>query len=209
MITTPKNDVDMCRPRTKDLDKAPVSLWIAPEEARAIMAKLILDGTYKKDQVKLSNYRLANGKNKDDGYIVRVIAIKGIHPELENPLTEEEIKAMEAEDKRQKKLAKQRKGLVLKLNAPIAVGSDKWDVLDVQANNERTKLFYLMKTGKNKFAIGHAPFTKSYKNVTIIKTYEKEDAEEESFANFTLQCNLMCTHGLNFDGSDIFIPMAS
>ena len=198
----------MCRPRTRDLDKADITLWLPVEEARARMARFILEGLYTKAQIKLSNYRLANGKNKDDGYIAKVIATKGIHPELENPLSEEELAAIKAEEERQKALAKKRKGLKLKLDSPIPVGDEKWNVLDVQANNERTKLFYLMKTGKNKFAISYAPFTKNYKNVIIIKTYEKEDAEDKSFSDFTLQYNLMNSLGKNPNDSDIFIPIS-
>lgn len=199
----------MCRPRTKDLDKADITLWLPVEEARAKMAKFILDGLYTKGQIKLSNYRLANGKNKDDGYIAKVIATRGIHPELENPLSEEELAAIKAEEERQKALAKKRKGLKLKLDSPIPVGDEKWNILDVYDNKEHTKLFYLMKTGRSKYAIGHAPFNKSYKNITIIKTYEGDEAEDMSFANYTLQYNLMNTLGKNPNDSDIFIPVNS
>ena len=57
--------------------------WIPVDEAKAKIAELIENGTYTKEQIKKSSNVFANRKNKDDGYICRVMVEAGIHPELE------------------------------------------------------------------------------------------------------------------------------
>lgn len=65
-----------------DTTFAAVSTWIAIADAKAKRAELIAQGIDKK-QVKLSSYRWKNIKNHDEGYICRVLVVKGLRPELE------------------------------------------------------------------------------------------------------------------------------
>lgn len=63
-----------------------ISEWMRVDQANDWMQCLITEGTYTKKQLKKSSPRFANGKDKTDGYEVRVIAVSGIHPELEKAI---------------------------------------------------------------------------------------------------------------------------
>lgn len=60
-----------------------LTTWIPVDEAKAMIKRLIEEGKYNKTQIKKSSNLFANRKDKTDGYICRVLAIAGIHPELE------------------------------------------------------------------------------------------------------------------------------
>jgi hypothetical protein len=60
-----------------------ISEWMVPSQATDWIKSLITEGSYKKGEIKKSSPRFANGKDKADGYEVRVIAVAGIKPELE------------------------------------------------------------------------------------------------------------------------------
>ncbi len=57
--------------------------WMKSEVATDFIAQAITEGSYKKGQIKKGAPRFANGKDKTEGYEVRVVAVSGIHPELE------------------------------------------------------------------------------------------------------------------------------
>ena len=57
--------------------------WIPLDDAKAKIAELIENGTYTKEQIKKSSNVFANRKDKSEGYLCRVMAEAGIHPELE------------------------------------------------------------------------------------------------------------------------------
>lgn len=57
--------------------------WMKVEVANDFIAQAIAEGSYKKGQIKKSSPRFANKKDKTDGYECRVVAISGIHPEIE------------------------------------------------------------------------------------------------------------------------------
>lgn len=61
---------------------AAVTTWISIADAKAKRTELIAQGIDKK-QVKLSSYRWKNIKDHSEGYICRVLVIKGLRPELE------------------------------------------------------------------------------------------------------------------------------
>lgn len=61
---------------------AAVTTWIAIADAKAKRAELIAQGIDKK-QVKLSSYRWKNIKDHSEGYICRVLVVKGLRPEME------------------------------------------------------------------------------------------------------------------------------
>lgn len=67
---------------TNTIEFAAVTTWISIVDAKAKRAELIADGLDKK-QVKLSSYRWKNVKNHDEGYICRVLVVKGLRPEME------------------------------------------------------------------------------------------------------------------------------
>lgn len=60
-----------------------ISDWMKADIATDWIQSLITEGSYKKGQIKKGSPRFANKKDKSDGYEVRVIAVSGIHPELE------------------------------------------------------------------------------------------------------------------------------
>lgn len=57
--------------------------WIPVDEAKAKIAELIENGTFRKTQIKKSSNLFANRKDKSEGYVCRVLIEEGIHPELE------------------------------------------------------------------------------------------------------------------------------
>ena len=65
-----------------DTTFAAVTTWISIADAKAKRAELIAQGIDKK-QVKLSSYRWKNIKDHSEGYICRVLIVKGLRPELE------------------------------------------------------------------------------------------------------------------------------
>lgn len=67
---------------TNTTEFAAVTTWIAIADAKAKRKELIANGLDKK-QVKLSSYRWKNVKNHDEGYICRVLVVKGLRPEME------------------------------------------------------------------------------------------------------------------------------
>lgn len=60
-----------------------VSPWIALEAADELIKKFVSEGTFERNELKKSSRKFANGKDKADGYLVRVLAVSGKHPELE------------------------------------------------------------------------------------------------------------------------------
>lgn len=67
----------------QDVTFAIISDWVSTAQAKDIMNDLIGREVFTKKQVKKSGYLFANGKDKTDGYICRVLAVTGLHPELE------------------------------------------------------------------------------------------------------------------------------
>lgn len=60
-----------------------VSPWITLEAADELIKKFVSEGTFERNELKKSSRKFANGKDKTDGYLVRVLAVSGKHPELE------------------------------------------------------------------------------------------------------------------------------
>lgn len=60
-----------------------VSAWISTADATKLIEKFINEGTYTKNELKKSSCKFANGKDKSEGYLCRVLAVAGKHPELE------------------------------------------------------------------------------------------------------------------------------
>ena len=81
-----------------------ITTWIPVDEAKAKIAELIENGTYTKGQIKKSSNLFTNKKDKSDGYVCRVLAEAGIHPELElkkepkktKKVTKKKVEATEA-----------------------------------------------------------------------------------------------------------------
>lgn len=53
----------------------PITGWISTDEATKVIKEHIASEQFdiKKGEIKKSSYRFANGKNKDDGYICKVL----------------------------------------------------------------------------------------------------------------------------------------
>lgn len=60
-----------------------ITAWIPTAEATEVIKSLIADGTFEKGQIRKSSYRFTNSKDKSEGYICRVVAEAGVHPEME------------------------------------------------------------------------------------------------------------------------------
>lgn len=60
-----------------------ISGWMKSEVATDWIKSLITEGTFQKGQIKKGSPRFANKKDKTDGYEVRVVAVSGLHTELE------------------------------------------------------------------------------------------------------------------------------
>ena len=60
-----------------------ISDWMTTAQAKEMMNDLVGREIFTKKQIKKSGYLFANGKDKSDGYICRVLAVTGIHPEME------------------------------------------------------------------------------------------------------------------------------
>lgn len=74
-----------------------ITNWIKKEEAQAKVKELIANGTYAKGQIKLSSYRWADLKDHSKGYVARIHAVAGVHPELELGLTGKKKKLQKVE----------------------------------------------------------------------------------------------------------------
>lgn len=60
-----------------------LTTWIPVDEAKAMIKSLIEEGKYNKNQIKKSSNIFANRKDKSEGYLCRVLAEEGLHPDLE------------------------------------------------------------------------------------------------------------------------------
>lgn len=69
-----------------------LTTWIPVDDAKKMIKELIEQGKYQKNQIKKSSNLFANKKDKSDGYVCRVLAEAGIHPELEIKKEKKSIK---------------------------------------------------------------------------------------------------------------------
>lgn len=60
-----------------------LTTWIPVDEAKTMIKTLIEEGKYNKNQIKKSSNIFANRKDKSEGYLCRVLAEEGLHPDLE------------------------------------------------------------------------------------------------------------------------------
>lgn len=64
-------------------NSANLTSWIPVAEAAEMIKSLLADGTYAKGEIKKSSCKWADSSDHSKGYLCRVIALKGLHPELE------------------------------------------------------------------------------------------------------------------------------
>lgn len=169
------------------------------------MLELIKNKTYKQAEIRLSSQRFANKKDKSDGYETKVLVQPGIHPELESGLTYSHGTPRVVNKEVKEKIAKKEKPYG-KLNfvAPVKIDGANYQILEVMNNKDRTKLFYWLRN-KERYVICDSPYDKNYRDVRIIRSYEGEEAAEDSFANWTMQLNFLATTAKNPVGSDCII----
>ncbi|MBR2506525.1 MAG: hypothetical protein IKB70_06340 [Bacilli bacterium] len=77
-----------------------LTTWIPVDDAKKMIKELIEQGKYEKHQIKKSSNLFANRKDKTDGYICRVLAEAGIHPELEIKKEEKKTKRVKKTEER-------------------------------------------------------------------------------------------------------------
>lgn len=77
-----------------------LTTWIPVDDAKKMIKELIEQGKYEKHQIKKSSNLFANRKDKTDGYICRVLAETGIHPELEIKKEEKKTKRVKKTEER-------------------------------------------------------------------------------------------------------------
>ena len=168
-----------------------ISGWINVLDARARMKELIANGTYTRDQIRLSSQRFANKKDKTDGYEAKVLVVPGLHPELETGLSYSHgtpkvvNKTLKEQIKNKQPLDK------IKLNANVKVGDNKYQILEVVNNKSRTKLYYWLRGIHDTFVIAQSPYNKDYMNLSIIQ--ENGQDSEQSFCDWTRLCNSVST----------------
>lgn len=109
--------------------------WIPVDDAKAMIKDLIEQGKYEKHQIKKSSNLFANRKDKSEGYICRVLAEAGIHPELE-------IQKPEKVTKRAKKAA------VIAQVAQDAPVDNRRYVVQAEPIGEKEGLFLIDQGGK-------------------------------------------------------------
>lgn len=109
--------------------------WIPVDDAKAMIKDLIEQGKYEKHQIKKSSNLFANRKDKSEGYICRVLAEAGIHPELE-------IQKPEKPAKRTKKAA------VIAQVAQDAPVDNRRYVVQAEPIGENQGLFLIDQGGK-------------------------------------------------------------
>lgn len=138
-----------------------LTTWIPVDEAKAMIKDLIEKGTYEKHQIKKSSNLFANKKDKSDGYVCRVLAEAGIHPELEL-----------------KKEPKKTKNVVKKLEVAQAVEPQPVDnrryVVIAEPVGEKEGLFLIDQGGK--FWIEHQVIGSNEKKVVSSVVDTEEDA---------------------------------
>lgn len=136
--------------------------WIPVDEAKAMIKDLIEQGKYEKHQIKKSSNLFANRKDKSDGYICRVLAEAGIHPELE-------IQKPEKKTKRAKKVAPT--ALQTTQEAPA---DNRRYVVQAEPIGEKEGLFLIDQGGK--FWVEHQMIGSNEKKIVSPIVDTEEDA---------------------------------
>lgn len=140
-----------------------ITTWIPLADAKAKIAELIENGTYTKEQIKKSSNVFANRKNKSNGYICRVMAEAGIHPELEL--------------KKEVKVAKKtpvRKDVTVAQSEPTHEVDTRRYVVIAEPIGEKEGLFLIDQGGK--FWVEHQVIGSSEKKVVSPVVDTEEDA---------------------------------
>ena len=139
-----------------------ITTWIPVDEAKAKIAELIENGSYQKHQIKKSSNLFANKKDKSDGYVCRVLAEAGIHPELE----------LKKEPKKTKKVTKK------KVEATEAVATQPVDnrryVVIAEPIEDNEGLFLIDQGGK--FWVEHQQIGSNEKKIVSPVVDTEEDA---------------------------------
>lgn len=136
--------------------------WIPVDEAKAMIKDLIEQGKYEKHQIKKSSNLFANRKDKSEGYICRVLAEAGIHPELE-------IQKAEKKTKRAKKAAPA--ALQAAQEAPA---DNRRYVVQAEPIGEKEGLFLIDQGGK--FWVEHQMIGSNEKKIVSPVVDTEEDA---------------------------------
>lgn len=74
-----------------------ISDWVTLADAKKMMNDLVGREVYTKEQLKKSSTIFANGKDKSGGYLYRVMAVEGIHPDMERGTQKRRVKNKTAE----------------------------------------------------------------------------------------------------------------
>lgn len=64
-------------------NSASLTGWIPTTEAAEVIRDLVSRGVYAKDELKKSSCKWADASDHSKGYLCRVLALRGLHPELE------------------------------------------------------------------------------------------------------------------------------
>lgn len=142
-----------------------ITTWIPLADAKAKIAELIENGTYTKEQIKKSSNVFANRKNKDDGYICRVMVEAGIHPELELKKEPKKTKATTA--------TKKVSGPVARVEEVKEVDNRRYVVV-AEPIGEKEGLFLIDQGGK--FWVEHQVIGSNEKKIVSPVVDTEEDA---------------------------------
>lgn len=138
-----------------------LTTWIPVDKAKAMIKDLIEQGKYEKHQIKKSSNLFANRKDKSEGYICRVLAEAGIHPELE----------IKKEKKTTKKVKKAQAVAQVVEDKPV---DNRRYVVQAEPIGEKEGLFLIDQGGK--FWVEHQEIGSNEKKVVSPVVDTEEDA---------------------------------
>lgn len=139
-----------------------LTTWIPVDEAKAMIKDLIEQGKYEKHQIKKSSNLFANRKDKSEGYICRVLAEAGIHPELE---------IQKPEKKTTKKVKKAQAVVEVTEDKPV---DNRRYVVVAEPIGEKEGLFLIDQGGK--FWVEHQVIGSNEKKIVSPVVDTEEDA---------------------------------
>lgn len=122
-----------------------ISDWVTLADAKQMMNDLIGREVYTKEQLKKSSTIFANGKDKSDGYLYRVMAVEGIHPDMERGSQKRRVKREVVESTPHYAPKAGEKAILIKelvvedagIPADVTIGMPEWNTKWNQAARDR------------------------------------------------------------------------
>lgn len=169
------------------MDKAYLTDWTDVARANKLIAEMIEQGLYKKNQIKKSSNKFKNGKDKKDGYVTRVEVIPGIHPELEVEIKYRGKKTKAVDTKAKKAEGKGNDSF----EGGLKIDGKTYRTIDTVMDLEKNEYNFFCTDGKNFYVakkqnmkgagpvIAEGPMSEDANH----KAWQKAQAKAEAFQN--------------------------